>query len=346
MAFEAFLGDTHMRPPWPRALGYLASLAAHGPPVGIFVYGWLHHAMVIGAPGDLPRTSRHEVVYRIPVSLKDATWGPPGRPGAGAAHGDEGASLVGAPGDVGKRGRRGLVYREHHKSPPADTAQKSDLEYPFEGDPEETDEGEESLAGPTNTAGTGLAGLGSGDRGPGAGEGGGGRGRGGMGAGSGGGMPMAVPALDARGAAKVEDGGHAKADHGTGAAEVDGLALLAGGKDAHDPPVVQGRPVKASFISERLAKYFRIVESFPSLGESYWLPGRMLYMLYVEICVNTDGSVGKVSVKQGATPEVDQRISDAIRTWRYRPRMVAGVARPFCHPIRIEYSRQLRTFGR
>lgn len=345
MAFEAFLTDSRVRPGWPRILGYFTSLAAHGPPVGIFVASWLHHAMIIGIPSELPRHDPDEVVYRIPVSLKDATWGLPGRPGSSAAQGDDGQPRTGSPGLAGGRGRRGLVYREHPKTKPPERVQVNDLEFPFDGDPEALD-GDDSAAGPATTAGTGLAGVANGESGSGTGDGGGGRGRGGLGGGTGGGMPMAVPAVNPRGTTKNEATGQGNAERGANAGEIDGLALLAGGKEAYDHPVVPGRPIKASFISERLGKYFRLSENFPTLGESYWSPGRMLYLLVVEICVNTDGSVGKVSFKQSASPDVDRRIEEAIRTWRYRPRMVAGVARPFCHPIRIEYTRQLRGFGR
>jgi len=53
-----------------------------------------------------------------------------------------------------------------------------------------------------------------------------------------------------------------------------------------------------------------------------------------------------VTFQAGANEDVDALVSSAIRSWRYRPRIVGGTARPFCHPMRIEYSRRVRSFSR
>jgi hypothetical protein len=58
------------------------------------------------------------------------------------------------------------------------------------------------------------------------------------------------------------------------------------------------------------------------------------------VCVSTEGTVSNVVILKSASDEIDHMLTNAIlSSWRYRPRLVEGSPRPFCHPIRIVYDR-------
>jgi TonB family protein len=111
-----------------------------------------------------------------------------------------------------------------------------------------------------------------------------------------------------------------------------------------DDPEVVGSPLpgRPARISMDHAAYLRTYEIFPSpLPDSCWPPGRVANSMLVEICVSERGEVTDVVVRQSAGNDADSFLINAIRSWRYRPRLVMGSARPFCHPIRIVYKREL-----
>jgi outer membrane biosynthesis protein TonB len=85
------------------------------------------------------------------------------------------------------------------------------------------------------------------------------------------------------------------------------------------------------------ARYLRTYESFPSLPRSLWVSGRS-YAVLAQVCVAIDGGVSGVSIRNGAAPELDRAITATVRSWRYRPRVVEGAARPFCHLMRFVYT--------
>jgi TonB family protein len=85
------------------------------------------------------------------------------------------------------------------------------------------------------------------------------------------------------------------------------------------------------------ARYLRTYEAFPSLPRSLWGSGRV-YAVLVQVCVSADGGVSGVSIRNGAAPELDRVITSTVRSWRYRPRMVEGAARPFCHLMKFVYT--------
>jgi hypothetical protein len=100
-----------------------------------------------------------------------------------------------------------------------------------------------------------------------------------------------------------------------------------------------GRPAR---ISMDHAAYLRTYEVFPSpLPDSCWPPGRVANSMLVEVCVTERGDVSDVVIRQSAGSDADTFLSSAIRSWRYRPRLVMGSPRPFCHPIRIVYKRDI-----
>jgi hypothetical protein len=94
-----------------------------------------------------------------------------------------------------------------------------------------------------------------------------------------------------------------------------------------------------------MAAYYRTYEVFPGMPESFWYGGVTNFLLAIEVCVTVDGAVSNITFQQSANEDVDRLVGNAIRSWRYRPRIVGGSPRPFCHPIRIEYIRGSRAFS-
>jgi hypothetical protein len=340
MAFEVYLGDKHARPRLAAAVGYLTSIAVHGPPLALFVSTWLTHSTLIGYSGPVPTRVRMVPGYQVPISVTHAAAAP--GDGAGGDGARKKQRRRGLPGRSGRTGRRGLVVpRTVRPLPDAAVAEANSFLAWLD-----------SIEGPATSGGAGGAGAAA--RGGGGGERGDGKSSGGGGnwssAGGAVGPPTVVvgtppPALAA--AAMKTSRPSAKGQNHIGAGKDEGPAEDVAEEDDVVAPPAPGRPQKASYLSESVAAYYRTYEVFPGLPESFWWGGATSYLLVIEVCVNTDGSVSNVTFQQGAKNEdVDQLVSSAIRSWRYRPRIVGGSARPFCHPIGIEYTRGLRSFTR
>lgn len=343
MAFEAFLADPQARPRRGQLIGLAASVGIHAPLVALFVVALLTHELVIGnarqaqAPVLGPK-----VTLRIPVSLSlggssseiaGAGAGAPGAPGASAE------AMVSAPGRPGGSPRRALVapvaivpHPEEEREPVAAA------DYALDGhDSERDDTGEGDKEGPNE----GIAAFtyGEGDLGTGP-EGAGGGSPGGEGDGIGPGGAGAMSGVGTGGGARRK--GRATSGHGGGQPGAPGQELAPAAARADEAPA-RGEPAP-TFISQQLAAYLRTNDLFPALPPSYWDPGHFKYLMLLEVCVSREGGVSDVRVKESATPEIDALVTTTIRSvWRYRPRVIAGVARPFCHPIRIVYERERRT---
>jgi hypothetical protein len=95
----------------------------------------------------------------------------------------------------------------------------------------------------------------------------------------------------------------------------------------------------APYVPTSFAQGLRVHEDFPSLPSSLSRRGAR-YVAAVEICVSTKGSVSGVNFRQRSAPDLDRALYESIRTWRYRPWLRDGVAAPFCHPLRITYTRE------
>jgi TonB family protein len=91
-------------------------------------------------------------------------------------------------------------------------------------------------------------------------------------------------------------------------------------------------------ISHDEATTLRARDSFPRLPESVWSGGRP-YVVKLEICVADDGRVREAVLRSSASARLDPIVLAAVRTWRYRPRLVGGKATPFCHGVVIKYER-------
>jgi len=98
-------------------------------------------------------------------------------------------------------------------------------------------------------------------------------------------------------------------------------------------------PEESPVIPTGEASYLRTHETYPGLPASLRRRDRT-YVVLVRVCVASDGGVDRVLVEQGAAWELDQVIVSAIRTWRYRPRVVGGIPAPFCHRLKLEYTMQ------
>jgi TonB family protein len=356
MPFDGFLGDSRRRPLKFQLLGYAASLALHGPPLVIFVVVWLTRALVLDHALDLPDYRRSRIsYYEVPVQMVN------GIPGAGngattsaiaVAIGGDLAAPRGKSGIGKRRSRRPLVLPLAHRRVRRAPAPVKEVAI----GPEELVADDDGDAWDSQGNGAGREGQGDGGRGDdegldrgglalarsgpgvGAGQPGGGLGAaGGKGAGD----------LQARLAgwippepmhkenARLRTKGRGANDLGSEVDE-DGLA---GDDEALVGPPLPGRPTR---VSMNYAAYLRTYEPFPTLPDSCWPPGRTTNTVLLEICVSERGEVSDVVVRESAGEEVDAYLTSAARTWRYRPRVVQGAPQPFCHPIRLVYTRALR----
>jgi len=99
-------------------------------------------------------------------------------------------------------------------------------------------------------------------------------------------------------------------------------------------PIAQ--PTQPVEVTPGVAQGLRVYDMFPSMPGSMRFPGAT-QALTMQVCVSTSGAVSGVSFAQGRDSHLGRALREAILTWRYRPMMVDGAARPFCHPVRIEY---------
>ena len=317
--FQAFLTDTRTRPLALRYFGYFVSISMHAPPVTVFAMTWLSQALLLGGGMyDLPTTKNDAVYYRVPVAL-DAHF--PGLSGHGAGGGTPtgggfGHEHRGASAHVRHRARRPLMLPSHRRTSATVLAEKPAVIGPDEHVEEDAGLNGHGLLGLGGLVGNGT-GIGNGSPG-------------GEGDGPGGdGVLAAREPRTKRARPKVHD------DKGEDSIE-EAFGL--------DDEGVVGAPLadRPSRVSMEYAAYLRTYESFPSLPEACWPPGRTANALLVEVCVSERGTVNDVVVRQSAGSDTDDFLTKAIRSWRYRPRVVGGSPRPFCHPIRIVYKKELR----
>jgi hypothetical protein len=329
MPFEAFLSETHARPPRASAFGFLASIAMHGPPITIFVTTWLTHATLIGSSGLSEAAQPRRGTFYIPISLYGEGPGNGGEAGSPLAASAGSRARAGLPGRSGRAGRRGLVApREIKRHSP-----KTTWDDPF------------MLGSYASTSPRGSFGRdeGHGDDQPGSGVGSGQTGEGTGGAAPSGGAGNGMIAATLVDRSKAKDKAAEKKSAGncskTGKAQgADGADDYAVGTDL-DIVLDDGRAMKAAYISQDSAAYYRTYDELPRLHDAYWPPGRREWAMLFRICISIEGTVSTVAVLKSANVEIDRVLSNAIQSWRYRPRVVDGAARPFCHPIRFIYSR-------
>jgi hypothetical protein len=113
--------------------------------------------------------------------------------------------------------------------------------------------------------------------------------------------------------------------------ELFGRVVGGGGGAAMGP---RGLPYAALKESTELRTY----DVFPPLPASQW-PIDRPYLVVLDVCVSGDGQVSDVALVRPASRVFDPLVVDAVRTWRYRPRLVDGQAQAFCHVVAIKYER-------
>lgn len=105
-----------------------------------------------------------------------------------------------------------------------------------------------------------------------------------------------------------------------------------------DSPPRRNQTGARPFISGLEATALRMRDFFPRLPESLW-SRRGPYVVTLDVCVSERGFVDHVTLRSSAAPTLDAMVLAAVTTWRYRPRLVAGVRSPFCHGVTIKYER-------
>jgi TonB family protein len=326
MVFEAYLGDPRSRPTRGRLVGYLASLVIHAPPVTMFMIAWLTRGLVVGNAHDFltePHVSL--VLPRVPIAMANFLPGSAGQ-GQGAApatEGKAGPQPRAGFGGAKRRLRRPLFLPQ--ETPPEQTQEEQAAAAAAVGETEGDDAKSDLGTGSEGPGGTGAgAGEGTGD---------GNSGGGLAGQGAGAAVVAQKPPQPQPGRASTGSG-VGKKGNAKGEGEDGELEIIEG--------PLPGRPMR---ISDKAAAYRRVYDNFPRLPEASWFGGKDSYALLVEVYVSEEGEVENVKVLKSASPDVDAFLVAAIRTWRYRPLVVAGETRPFSHPIRLTYLKE-NTFRR
>jgi TonB family protein len=80
----------------------------------------------------------------------------------------------------------------------------------------------------------------------------------------------------------------------------------------------------------------RTYDFFPPLPAAQW-SGDRPYVIVLEVCVSAEGTVSDVALLRPASRVLDAVVVEAVRTWRYKPRLVDGRVRAFCHLVAIKY---------
>jgi hypothetical protein len=101
-------------------------------------------------------------------------------------------------------------------------------------------------------------------------------------------------------------------------------------------PARPATPPAPAWLSTTAASYLRTYDFFPGAPSSLSRQ-RAPYVVLARVCVAPDGRVNDVVIEQGAERALDGLLARAMRTWRYRPLVLNGEARAFCHPIRVKY---------
>ena len=103
------------------------------------------------------------------------------------------------------------------------------------------------------------------------------------------------------------------------------------------PPPAPAPPLDPLSIPAHEATYLRTYETYPSLPRSLWVSGRV-YSVLAQVCVSADGRVSDVTIKRGAAAELDRAVASTLRSWQYRPRIIEGTPRPFCHLMKLDFT--------
>jgi TonB family protein len=140
------------------------------------------------------------------------------------------------------------------------------------------------------------------------------------------------------------EGGAALADGDGDGDEVGGAPGLPGRRLEMAGRVVEGALESGEAGTARGLDYVSLAEAtalrthdfFPRLPLASWA-GPRPYLVVIDLCVSPDGQVTEASLLSGRSSTLDPVVLRAVRTWRYRPRLVAGRPQGFCHVVTIRY---------
>jgi TonB family protein len=94
----------------------------------------------------------------------------------------------------------------------------------------------------------------------------------------------------------------------------------------------------APTVSLKEATSLRVRDYFPRLPAASW-PEARPYIVRVALCVSEAGSVTDAVLQSSASSTLDPLVLAAVRSWRYRPRLIDGTPHRFCHAVTIAYER-------
>jgi protein TonB len=98
-----------------------------------------------------------------------------------------------------------------------------------------------------------------------------------------------------------------------------------------------GGSTKPTFLPPNIGLAQKISGDDPPYPASLRKPGA-LYHVLVQFCVNTNGTVDKVTIKQSSEPQLNGGIVDTLtRNWRFRPYTANGTAIPWCSTYNFEF---------
>jgi outer membrane biosynthesis protein TonB len=104
------------------------------------------------------------------------------------------------------------------------------------------------------------------------------------------------------------------------------------------PPRAAPAAATRPYLSPGVASGLRIYDNFPRMPEPLRGPGAQ-YLVMADVCVSERGVVDRVRVSAPAgAAALEHALTDAIRTWRYRPLMTGGGPSPFCHMVNMRYA--------
>jgi hypothetical protein len=108
--------------------------------------------------------------------------------------------------------------------------------------------------------------------------------------------------------------------------------VVAGGVESGEAGAARG----LRYLSLGEATGLRTYDVFPRLPLSSW-PGPRPYVVVIDLCVSAEGQVTEAALLTGRSARLDPVVLRAVRTWRYRPRVIGGRAEAFCHVVTILY---------
>jgi hypothetical protein len=96
------------------------------------------------------------------------------------------------------------------------------------------------------------------------------------------------------------------------------------------------RPEGLPYAPREESTELRTYDVFPPLPAAQWTSDRP-YLIVLDVCVSGEGQVSDVTLVRPASRTLDPVVLEAVRTWRYKPRLVDGHAQAFCHVVAIKY---------